>query len=157
QRVAALTLTAKDAAPAEDDELLQLLEDMTVSLSFALRSLEHARAAQYLARFDPLTGLAKRALFGDRLDAELQLPGDAPERMRLAVVAFDVHGLGSINATHGERFGDLALQSLAERLKRYGGGDGRLGYLGAGTFVLIERTADSVLDGIQIALDAAVL
>ncbi|MGH8326530.1 MAG: EAL domain-containing protein, partial [Steroidobacteraceae bacterium] len=159
RRVAALTLTAKDSAPAEDAELLQLLEDMTVSLSFALRSLEHAEAAQYLARFDPLTGLAKRALFGDRLDGELQLPGDAPAQAqaRLAVIAFDVHGLGSINASYGERFGDLVLQSLAERLKRYCSGDERLGYLGAGMFVLIERTADSVLDGTQVALDAAVL
>jgi diguanylate cyclase (GGDEF)-like protein len=157
KHVAVLTLTARDTAPAEDAELLQLLEDMTASLSFALRALEHARAAQYLARFDPLTGLAKRALFGDRLDGELQLPGDDPAQARLAVIAFDVHGLGSINATDGQSFGDLALQSLAERLKRYCGGDERLGYLGAGTFVLIERTADCVLDGIQIALDAAVL
>jgi len=157
RRIAALTLTAKDTALAEDGELLQLLEDMTTSLSFALRSLEHAEAAQYLARFDPLTGLAKRALFGERLDGKLQLPGDAPADARLAVIAFDVHGLGSINGTYGERFGDLTLQSLAERLKRYCSGDERLGYLGAGTFVLIERTADSVLDGIQIALDAAVL
>jgi diguanylate cyclase (GGDEF)-like protein len=157
KRVAALTLTAKDTAPAEDGELLQLLEDMTTTLSFALRSLEHAEAAQYLARFDPLTGLAKRALFGERLDEELQRPHDSPGAARLAVVAFDVHGLGSINATHGERYGDLALQSLAERLKRHCSGDERLGYLGAGTFVLIERTADSVLDGIQIALDAGVL
>jgi diguanylate cyclase (GGDEF)-like protein len=157
KRVAVLTLTAKETAPAEDGELLQLLEDMTIGLSFALRSLEHAEAAQYLARFDPLTGLAKRALFGDRLDAQLQLPGEAPEQVRVAVIAFDVHGLGSINATHGERFGDLALQSLAERLKRYCGGDVRLGYLGAGTYVLVERAVESVLDGIQIELDGALL
>ena len=157
KRVAALTLTARDAAPAEDGELLRLLEDLTLSLSFALRSLEHAEAAEYLARFDALTGLAKRALFGERLDSELQLPSDTAAGTPLAVVVFDIHGLGSINATYGQRFGDLVLQSLAERLKRYCGGDGRLGYLGAGTFVLIERTPESLLDGIQLALDSAVL
>ena len=156
KRVAVLTLTAQDSTAAEDKELLQLLEDMTVSLSFALRSFGHAEAARYLAHFDPLTGLAKRELFGERLDRELRLPGDAEAARALAVIAFDIHGLASINATDGQRFGDLALQSLATRLKRYCSGDQRLGYLGAGTFVLIERTADSVLDGIQIALDSAV-
>jgi diguanylate cyclase (GGDEF)-like protein len=155
RRVAALTLTTRDAGAAEDGELLQLLQDMTVSLSFALRALEHAEAAQFLAHFDPLTALAKRELFGERLDQELR--ADAVAQTPLAVVAFDVHGLGSINATHGQRFGNLALQSLGARLKHYcGSGDQRLGYLGAGTFVLIERTADAVLDGIQIALDSAV-
>jgi diguanylate cyclase (GGDEF)-like protein len=156
KRVAVLTLTAQDSAAAEDRELLQLLEDMTVSLSFALRSFGHAEAAHYLAHFDPLTGLAKRELFGERLDRELRQSGDAAAATPLAVIAFDVHGLGSINATDGQRFGDLALQSLGARLKRYCSGDHHLGYLGAGTFALVERTADSVSDGIQIALDSAV-
>jgi diguanylate cyclase (GGDEF)-like protein len=157
RRVAVLTFTAQDSSLAENGELLQLLEDMTVSLSFALRSIEHADAAQYLTRYDPLTGLAKRALFGERLDAELQQRANASSDAPLAVFAFDIHGLGSLNDTYGQRFGDLALQSLAERLKRHCGGDERLGYLGAGTFVLIERAIDSVPDGTQIALDAAVL
>ena len=156
RRVAVLTLTAQDAAMAEGDELSQLFEDMTVSLSFALRSLEHADAARYLARYDPLTGLAKRALFCERLDAELQLRDDGRPRAQTAVIAFDIRGLGSLNATYGGRVGDLALQSLAERLKRHGGGDERLGHLGAGTFVLIEQTVEPALDSRQLALDAAV-
>ena len=156
KRVAALTLAAQDSAAAEDGELLQLLEDMTVSLSFALRSFEHAEAAQYLARYDALTGLAKRALFGERLGGDLKLGDDASSEAGLAVMAFDIRGLGSLNATYGQRVGDLALQNLAERLKRHCGGDDRLGYLGAGTFVLIEGRAEFVLDDAQIALDAAV-
>ena len=75
KRVAVLTLTAREAAPAEDDELLRLLENIAASLAFALQSLESADAAQYLASFDPLTGLAKRALFCDRLDKQLQVAG----------------------------------------------------------------------------------
>jgi diguanylate cyclase len=157
RRVAVLTFTAQDAATAEDGELLQLLEDMRVSLSFALRSLEHAEAARYLARYDALTGLAKRALFSERLDAMLQARADTSAEARLAVVAFDIRGLGSLNATYGQRFGDLVLQSLAERLKQHCADDERLGYLGGGTFVLIEQTVDSALDGTQLALDAGVL
>ncbi|MGH8297983.1 MAG: bifunctional diguanylate cyclase/phosphodiesterase [Steroidobacteraceae bacterium] len=157
RRIAVLTLTAQDFALAEDGELLQLLEDLTISLSSALRAIEHANAARYLTRYDPLTGLAKRALFCERLDGELQLRNDAWPEARLLVVAFDIRGLGSLNATYGQRFGDLALQSLAERLRRHAGGEERLGYLGAGTFVLIERTTEPVLDSAQLVLDAAVL
>ncbi|MGA7538018.1 MAG: GGDEF domain-containing protein [Steroidobacteraceae bacterium] len=156
RRIAVLTLTARESAPAEDAELLQLLEDMMVSLSFALRSIEHADAAQYLARYDPLTGLAKRALFCERVDGELKLRTEAWPDGQLVAVAFDIRGLGSLNATYGQPLGDLALQSLAERLKRHAGEE-RLGYLGAGTFVLIEHTSEPALELPRLALDAAVL
>ena len=156
RRVAVLTLTAQDSVSAESQELSQLFEDMTVSLSFALRSLEHADEARYLARYDAPTGLAKRALFCEHLDAELQLCGKGRPKAQIAVIAFDIRGLGSLNATYGGRIGDLVLQSLAERLKRHIGGDDQLGFLGAGTFVLIERTGQPALDTAQTTLDAAV-
>ncbi|HVS78257.1 MAG TPA: GGDEF domain-containing protein [Steroidobacteraceae bacterium] len=157
KRVAVLTLHAQDAAPAEDSELLRLLENMTASLSLALSSLENADAAQYLASFDPLTGLAKRALFCDRLDRQLQAQSGHCAQARPAVIAFDVRGLGSLNTIYGHRVGDLLLQSLVGRLKRHAGGDERIGYLGAGTFVLLESAAGSVADGQRLALDAVLL
>jgi diguanylate cyclase (GGDEF)-like protein len=156
--VAAITLTAQDAAAVEDEELLPLLENMTASLSFALHSLERADAAQYLASFDPLTGLAKRALFCERLDLQLHATAQEDTSAPSVVIAFDVRGLGSINTIHGQRLGDLLLQSVAQRLKRHVGGDERIGYLGAGTFVLLEeRVTDPAIDSPQIALDAALL
>jgi diguanylate cyclase (GGDEF)-like protein len=151
--VAVLTLSARDAAPDEDGELVRLLENIAASLSFALHSLESADAAQYLASFDPLTGLAKQALFCERLEKRLQ----ARTAARATVVAFDVRGLGSINTLYGQRFGDLLLQSLVARLKRHAGGDERIGYLGAGTFVLLEPMTDAESDTPQPALDAELL
>jgi diguanylate cyclase (GGDEF)-like protein len=158
KRVAVMTLTGQDAAAVEDGELLPLLENMAASLSFALYSLENADAAQYLASFDPLTGLAKRVLFCERLDRRLQSMSHAPGARQPAVIAFDVRGLGSLNTIHGQRLADLLLQSLVERLKRHAAGDERLGYLGAGTFVLLEDgVADPVMDSSQLALDAVLL
>ncbi|HEV2443721.1 MAG TPA: GGDEF domain-containing protein [Steroidobacteraceae bacterium] len=171
KRVAALTLSARDTAPTEDGELLGLLENIASSLSFALQSLESADAAQYLASFDALTGLAKRALFCERLDKELQsrsaAPAHAPGPLGTAagptaaasavLIAFDVRGLGSINTLYGQRFGDLLLQRVAKRLYRHAGDYERIGYLGAGTFVLLEGTADPATDSPQAALDAALL
>ncbi len=157
KRIAVLTLTAREATPDGDGELVRLLENIAASLSFALQSLESADAAQYLASFDPLTGLAKRALFCERLDKQLKSPRDGSPAARAMVIAFDVRGLGSINTLHGQRVGDLLLQRLVERLKRHVGGDERIGYLGAGTFVLLERVADPVTETPQLALDAALL
>jgi diguanylate cyclase (GGDEF)-like protein len=157
RRVAVITLAAQDAAAVEDEELLPLLENMSASLSFALRSLENADAVQYLASFDALTGLAKRALFCERLDKRLQSLSPAAAA-RAAVLAFDVRGLGSLNTIHGQRVADLLLQSLVERLKRHAGGDEWIGYLGAGTFVLLEESgADGATDNPKLALDAALL
>ncbi len=161
KREAVLTLASRDAAPAEDGELVRLLENIAASLSFALHSLERADAAQYLASFDPLTGLAKRALFCERLDRDLQsrgatrahAPGPAAAA-RTVVIAFDVRGLGSINTLYGQRFGDLLLQRLARRLFLHAGDYERIGYLGAGTFVLVERVPDPATDSPPLALEA---
>lgn len=162
--VAVLTLSARETAPAGNGELLQLLDNIAASLSLALHSLERADAAQYLASFDPLTGLAKRELFCERLQKQLQSrslapgqPRGAPDTRRALVVAVDVRGLGSINTLYGQRFGDLLLQSLAERLKRHAGGDEYSGYLGSGTFVLLEGMSDTVTDSPKATLDALLL
>ena len=165
KRVAVLTLSGREPAPAGDGELLRLLENVASSLSFALHSLDSAAAAQYLASFDSLTGLAKRALFCERLDRDLQPGSTAPvpahspaDAARTAVViAFDVRGLGSINTLHGQRFGDLLLQKLAKRLYRLAGDYERIGYLGAGTFVLRARELDPAMPSPRATLDAALL
>jgi len=157
KRVAVLTLTAREPAPAEDGELLRLLENMAASLTFALHALDSADAAQYLASFDPLTGLARRALFCDRLERVLRCKDEGAGRARAVVIAFDVRGLGSINTLYGQRVGDLLLQRLVERLKRHAAGDERIGYLGAGTFVLLERIAGAATESPRLALDAVLL
>jgi diguanylate cyclase (GGDEF)-like protein len=128
---------------------------VAASLAFALHSLDSADAAQYLASFDPLTGLAKRTLFCERLDEQLRVVDDGAGQARAAVIAFDVRGLGSINTLYGQRVGDLLLQRLVERLKRHAAGDERIGYLGAGTFVLLERVTDPATETPRLALDAA--
>lgn len=164
RRVAVMTLCAQEAAPGEDGELVRLLENVAASLSFALHSLEKADAAQYLASFDPLTGLAKRELFCERLDRLLNPRSEAAAQApsssaaaRSVVMAFDVRGLGSLNTLYGRRFGDLLLQSIVERLKRHAGGDERIGYLGAGTFVLLERAADPLDARAPLPFDATLL
>ncbi|HVS77133.1 MAG TPA: EAL domain-containing protein [Steroidobacteraceae bacterium] len=152
RRVGVLILTSKNPDLVRDEELL-LLQDMTASLSAALRSQEQADTAQFLAYFDPLTGLAKRALLCERLETVLRWRVGPLENP--SVTVFDVHHLGLINDRFGRHFGDLVLQRVAERLKAHAGSDEQLGYLGGGSFAVIdmhfgsgEGAVTAMLDGV---------
>ncbi len=115
-RVGVLSLASRESNLLSDEEL-RLLQDMTANLSFALQYREKESAAQYLAYFDPLTGLAKRALFCERLDGLLR-QRTAPEGVP-TVVAFDVMHLSNVNDSFGRHVGDLLLQRVADRLKHH--------------------------------------
>jgi diguanylate cyclase (GGDEF)-like protein len=144
-RVAALALASRETHMVGDEEL-RLLQDIAANMSFALRYLQQEDKAQYLASFDPLTGLAKLALFCQRLDQRLRnrsVLESAP-----TVVAFDVMHLSKVNDSFGRHAGDLLLQIVAKRLKYHIADDERIGYLGGGTFALVlpreETSAESV-------------
>jgi diguanylate cyclase (GGDEF)-like protein len=69
---------------------------------------------RYQAYHDPLTGLANRRMFNDRLQeaiAEAKQTGD-----RIALFYLDVDRFKSVNDTLGHSMGDLLLQEIAERL-----------------------------------------
>ena len=136
RRVAAMVLVTRNPSLVADDELLVLLQDMMASLSFAMRSREQAEAVQYLAYYDPLTGLAKRSRFAERFD-ELVRP-DAASPGGFAVVAFDLRGLNRINDTFGRHVGDAILREVADRLRRHARGAELAAHLGGGAFALVE-------------------
>ena len=134
-RIGCLTLASRDPTFVGDDELL-LLQDIAATLSFALRLQRQADAFEFLASYDSLTGLAKRALFCSRLDGVLA--SHATVESSPLVVAIDVHHLSDINDSYGRHFGNLLLQKVAERLRHGMDNDEHVGYLGGGTFVLIQ-------------------
>ena len=63
------------------DELL-LLEEVASNLSFALQYLGKQDAVRFLSYFEPLTGLAKRALFCERLSRLLTRGAEACRGLR---------------------------------------------------------------------------
>ena len=152
-RIGALALGSRETHVVSDEEL-SLLQDITANLSFALRYLQQEGKAQYLTSFDPLTGLAKRALFCQRLDQRLAhraaLEG-AP-----TVVAFDVMHLSKVNDSFGRHAGDLLLQVVAKRLKYHVEDDERMGYLGGGTFVLVLPQDATSAESVTSLLDNTV-
>ncbi len=75
----------------------------------------HAEQAEYLASHDPLTGLANRTLFLDRLRTQLGNPPPLPQS--LAVAYLDVDQFKQINEAQGHARGDLVMRALGQRLR----------------------------------------
>jgi diguanylate cyclase (GGDEF)-like protein/PAS domain S-box-containing protein len=63
---------------------------------------------------DPLTGLANRALFRDRVERALASTGPGAP---VAVVYCDLNGFKAVNDAHGHAIGDQLLGLVAERLQ----------------------------------------
>jgi diguanylate cyclase (GGDEF)-like protein/PAS domain S-box-containing protein len=151
--IGALQLSTREAGAVRDDEL-RLLQEVAASLSFALQSRQNEAAAQYLAAYDALTGLAKRALLCERLDALLARSG--MRESRPVVVSFDIDRLSSVNDTFGRHAGDLLLQQAADRLKDSVDDHERIAYLGGGTFALVLPQLDTSEENVTALLESTV-
>jgi diguanylate cyclase (GGDEF)-like protein len=94
------------------------LADLGVVIVRVLRLAEAADeldALAQLAFWDPLTGLANRALFGEHLRNELER-GRRSGKMP-AVISADVNQLKRVNDEFGHRAGDALLIEVARRLR----------------------------------------
>ena len=96
-----------------------------------------------VAREDPLTGLANRRAWDERLDAEIERAQRSGEV--LSVVVVDLDGFKAVNDARGHQAGDRLLQATAAswRDATRGGGD-LLARLGGDEFGLLASGADDV-------------
>lgn len=115
------------------------------------------KANEYQALHDPLTRLANRALFVDRLENGLA----RAERYgrSLAVLIVDLDGFKAVNDRLGHAVGDEALVAAAERLKSCLRGSDTAARLGGDEFAVIledldEDEASRVAGRVVHALDA---
>lgn len=93
------------------------------------------RELKNLAHFDPLTGLANRSLFSDRLDTALSR---AQRNRRLCALLFiDLDKFKPVNDQFGHAVGDQLLQQVAQRLKTSVRESDTIGRLGGDEFVAI--------------------
>jgi GAF domain-containing protein len=71
EAVGVLSLLSAEVGFFDDDEI-KLLRELGGDIAFALESIAKNQQLDYLAYYDPLTGLANRALFEERLGQSLQ-------------------------------------------------------------------------------------
>lgn len=100
-----------------DDTAVRTLELLAQLVGSALFHASRDVPAELLhkATHDPMTGLANRALFHERLLS--LIAHTEPAREALAVVFMDMDGLKLINDRHGHAAGDAALVEFAGRIR----------------------------------------
>ena len=98
-----------------DADDLTLLETFAAQASVAVQNTRLGSRLEHQAFHDPLTGLANRALFTDRLEHALTRRDDHHEA--LAVIFLDLDDFKMVNDTLGHGAGDELLCGVAERLQ----------------------------------------
>lgn len=115
---------------------------------------EHLR---HIAYHDPLTGLANRVLFNDRLERAIKL--GTRNNTKFAVLFLDLDKFKPVNDVFGHKVGDKLLQSVAHRLARSVRETDTVTRLGGDEFVIlleevtsherVEKTLDHMVDEIR--------
>ncbi len=112
------------------------------------------------ALHDPLTGLANRALFLDRLQHALNATGR--HRMPLATLVMDLDGFKEINDSFGHAVGDELLCAVGKRLVEAVRSNDTVARLGGDEFAIVVEDVDEagrelVIERIKRALETPFL
>ena len=141
--IVALVLVRQVLALNEVARLSRQLEDSVGRL----RSRE--QELSYQAFHDPLTGLANRALFRDRLEHALEL-GRRSGR-KLAVLYLDLDGFKVVNDNFGHDAGDRLLMVMAERIKSCVRSGDTTARLGGDEFAVVLSEVKGAEDAVLVA------
>jgi diguanylate cyclase (GGDEF)-like protein len=114
--VGVLKVLSKNSSAFRESEvrLLSLMSDLIASAMYNATQM-HADSLFWRATHDPLTGLANRALFHERLRNELNVA--ARSATKVGIVNIDMDLLKSINDLLGHGAGDAAIIETARRLQ----------------------------------------
>lgn len=115
-------------------ETLSLMSELIAAAMFHAARSETSELF-HRATHDPLTGIANRALFYDRLRTSLSLASRHDER--LGVLQIDMDDLKPLNDRHGHQAGDHALIELATRLTRAARASDTVARLGGDEFGMV--------------------
>jgi diguanylate cyclase (GGDEF)-like protein len=134
--VLVLLVVARQVATLRDNvTLTRRLESSVHDLQLREEQLRH------LAFHDPLTGLANRALFHDRV--EHSIAGQAREATAIGVLYIDLDGFKAVNDSGGHAMGDAVLTAIGRRLQSCARPSDTVARLGGDEFaVLMERLRD---------------
>jgi diguanylate cyclase (GGDEF)-like protein/PAS domain S-box-containing protein len=113
----------------------QILREVAGNLSLALQLISKQSEADYLALYDPMTGLPNRSFLQGRLR---EFVGAAARNDRkLALVLLDFERLRDINMVGGQQAGDELLRLVGNRLRAIAGDEARVARLTGDRFALI--------------------
>jgi PAS domain S-box-containing protein/diguanylate cyclase (GGDEF)-like protein len=117
-----------------DDEETKLLNELAGDISFALAHLAQQEKLNYVALYDPLTGLANRTLLSERLGQTLRGAGQAGSKAALAIL--DLARFRIVNESLGRQAGDALIKQVGGRLARAAGAT-EVARIGADHFAVV--------------------
>lgn len=141
---AVLDLYRREPGPFDPDVLgaAQSLAEVAAAHLLMADDRERAAAAlgemSYRALHDPLTGLANRALFFDRV--EHALAARRRHRGPVVVIFADLDGFKSVNDTLGHAAGDLLLQEVSRRFTAVIRAEDTVARLGGDEFAVLSTS-----------------
>jgi len=125
-----------------DAEEIALLQWLTADLSFALEHIQKSQQLNYLAYYDPVTGLPNRQLFRDCLDQFINTAQQHHGKVCVEVV--DLERFTQINNSLGRAIGDELLRQVGARFAEFLVEPYALGHIGADTFAVASPQSDEI-------------
>src|SRR5690606_31599810 len=93
-----------------DEDEMKLLTELAGDISFAMHNIAQKESLEFLASYDPLTGLPNRTLFNERLSYILDRAKHTDGKV--AVLVGDLKQFRHINNALGRQTGDAVLHEI---------------------------------------------
>ena len=130
----------------EDGEISQFV---SVSQDITEHKSKHLKMEE-LALRDPLTGLANRRLFDDRLNQAIQVI-NYQKRNGIGIIMLDLDHFKDINDTYGHDIGDLILKEVARKLLLSTRKEDTVSRFGGDEFIILLQDVDKKSDAQRVA------
>jgi diguanylate cyclase (GGDEF)-like protein len=114
---------------------LQLLTEVAGNIAFTIDNISKQQRFDRFAHYDPLTGLANRSLFLDRLTEQMGVADGAGHR--LAILLIDLERFKKFNDGLGRPAGDALLVQVAAWLVEHSGNVNLAARIGSDQFFVI--------------------
>ncbi len=134
EAVGTISLYASEAEFFQKDEM-KLLSELAGDISFAIDHIDKQDRLNYLAYYDPLTGLANRSLFFER--AAQYIHSATSGGYKLAMCMIDLERFKNINDSLGRPAGDSLLKQMSAWLTQFALGTNPLARIDADHFALL--------------------
>jgi len=128
----------------------KLLQFVSTQVAAAIMRTQLFARLLHAAGHDPLTGLANRGLFEDRLNSALARV--RRNHARFALLCIDLDKFKDVNDLHGHATGDLLLQEVARRLQACVRESDTVARIGGDEFVVLLNNVDLPLHATHVAV-----
>jgi len=124
-----------------DEEEMRLLVELASDIAFALDHIDKAEKLDYLAYYDPLTGLANRTHFHESVAQYIEAARRGGHK--LALLVLDIDRFKTVNDSLGRDAGDELLRQVAQRMRSIASDPSSLARISADRFALVRPNVGS--------------